>query len=508
MKAVDARTMRTIESSFVQAGGSLRDLMQRAGEAVAHEAQQICPQGTILVVVGPGNNGGDGIIAAEALRSRGREVTVYAFRRPDTSPFAGPVTTAESDEYQTELRRLVAFSALVVDAVFGMGQTRNVEGQAASIVETINDARGDTSRVLAVDVPTGVDSDTGAVLGTAVRADCTLCTGVAKIGAAVFPGAAYTGEMKVDGIGLPDGITGEVGDSITDSATAAALLPIRELDSNKGSSGRVTAVCGSHDFTGAPVFVSLGAYRAGAGLVALSLPDRILVSVAARALEPIFQPLEDEEGKLGPGSAAAIDTALEKAKAYAIGPGMGLSEATIGLLTKLLETLRKLHHVPGVIDADGLNALSHITGWHIGLPNLIVTPHPGEMSRLTGLSIDEIQKDRIATARRFSQSWGVTVVLKGARTVVAAPSGAIAINLSGGPNLATAGTGDVLTGIISGLLAQGLKAWDAARAGAFLHGHAGDLWRAQHGDAGMLASDLLDLVPAARQSILQTKGSA
>ncbi|HEX6506629.1 MAG TPA: NAD(P)H-hydrate dehydratase, partial [Chloroflexota bacterium] len=270
-------------------------------------------------------------------------------------------------------------------------------------------------------------------------------------------------------------------------------------------SGRLLAVSGSRDFTGAPAMVSLAAYRAGAGLVEVALPASIQLAVAAHALEPIYLPLPTVDGKLGHSALEDIASALEKARSLALGPGMGLSESTIELVAGVLDLLRDEKKIGAVVDADGLNALAHIDQWHHGLGDVVVTPHPGEMSRLTGLSIAEVQADRLAVARRFASKWDVVVVLKGARTIVAAPDGRAAINSSGGPNLATAGTGDVLSGIIGGLLAQSVGAWDAARCGVYLHGRAGDLLRAELGDAGTLAGDLLAMIPVARQSILDAQ---
>lgn len=502
MKVVTSEQMRSIEQACVERGIPLQDLMQHAGTALAAKAEQMAEDGSILILVGPGNNGGDGLVAAAELASHARDVAVYAFKRGDVAPFGGGVIHAEDDPDGSELRRLTADCSLIVDSLLGIGQSRPVEGTLATIVSTANTSRGPMTRALATDIPTGIDADTGAVLGEAFRADGTLCMGFAKVGAVVYPGLIYAGSLYLADAGIPAELGNTIPQSLTDPQEAARLLPERPVDANKGSSGRVLAVCGSHDFTGAPVLVSLAAYRAGAGLVELALPDRIKPSVAAHALEPIFLPLTDVDGKLGPESLGPIGNALPRAKALVLGSGMGLSDATVELVRGVLDLLRRTSYPPAVIDADGLNALAKIPTWHEGLSDVVLTPHPGEMSRLTGIAIDDIQRDRIGVARRYAGEWGVTVVLKGARTVVASSGGEIAINFSGGPNLATAGTGDVLTGVIGGLLAQGCSPWDAARGGAFLHGCAGDLWRARHGEVGMLASDLWPLLPVARKSIL------
>jgi hydroxyethylthiazole kinase-like uncharacterized protein yjeF len=508
MKIVTAEQMRSIDQACVDRGITLDRVMHRAGKALAAKSEQMSDDGFIVILVGPGNNGGDGLVAAAALADNGRDVSVYTFKRADISPFDGRVIRAEDDPDGSELRRLAASCSLIVDSLLGIGQSRPVEGALATIVTIANTERGAATRGLATDIPTGVDADTGKIWGEAFRADGTLCVGFTKLGTVLYPGSAYAGSIYLTDAGIPGDLAQSVPQSLTDSEEAAGLLPERGIEANKGSSGRVLAVCGCHDFTGAPVLVSLAAYRTGAGLVELAIPDRIKTSVASHALEPIYLPLSDVDGKLGPDSLDPIADALPKAKALVLGPGMGHSDATVELIRGLLEVLRRPSSPPAVIDADGLNALAEIPAWHEQLSNVVLTPHPGEMSRLTGMTVSEIQQDRIGVARRFAKRWSVTLVLKGARTVVASPAGDVAINFSGGPNLATAGTGDVLTGVIGGLLAQGCTPWDAARSGAFLHGCAGDLWRAQHGDAGMLASDLLPLLPIARKSILGERADA
>lgn len=505
MKIVTAEQMRSIEQACVQRGITLDRMMQNAGNALAAKSEQLAAGGSIVILVGPGHNGGDGLIAAASLAIRGFPVSVYAFKREDMSPFDGRVVRADDDPNGFTLSLLVASCSLIVDALLGAGQSRQVEGMLAGIVSIANTQRGPLTHALAADIPTGVDADTGKILGEAFQADGTLCMGFAKLGAVLHPGAGYAGTLYLTDAGVPGDLAQSSQQSLTDSEETAGLLPERGVNANKGSSGRVLVVSGSNDFTGAPVLAALAAYRTGAGLVELAIPERIQSSVASHGLEPIYLPLPDVDGKLGPDSLGPISDALHKARALVLGSGMGLSDATVQLIRGVLEILRRPSSPPAVIDADGLNALPKIPAWHEHLSNVVLTPHPGEMSRLTGMTIADIQRDRISVARRFATDWGVTLVLKGARTIVASPTGNIAINFSGGPNLATAGTGDVLTGVIGGLLAQGCAPWDAARCGAFLHGCAGDLWRARHGDVGMLASDLLALLPVARKSILDEK---
>jgi NAD(P)H-hydrate epimerase len=281
------------------------------------------------------------------------------------------------------------------------------------------------------------------------------------------------------------------------------LLPARGSNTNKGSFGRVLFVGGSRDFLGAPALSSIAAYRAGAGLVEVATLPSVQQNVAAHALEPIFAPLPEEDGRISPGAEPHIRDRLQQASALVYGPGMGLSESTVRLTHHILSMVGRAKLRGAVIDADGLNALAQIDRWWEVEAPLVLTPHPGEMGRLTGLSVPEVQRDRVRLAQGKAREWGKVVVLKGAGTVVASPSGTVAINLTGGPNLASAGTGDVLSGIIGGLLAQGCPPWEAAVAGVYLHGRAGDELREKYGDAGTLAGDLLPVIPLVRRSILE-----
>lgn len=502
MRVVTARQMRQIEEDAVRAGISLDDVMQCAGNAVAEAVRPL--GGPVLILAGPGNNGGDGLIAARALRATGVAVTVYTIGR-DTPLSSLVRVRAEDDADQQQLRQLARESAVIVDALLGIGQNRPPEGLLAAILNATNHAGKHAHRV-AIDIPTGVSTDTGAVPGVAFDANRTICIGLAKIGDVLYPGAAYAGEIEVAGVGLP-----ELSDVSVDVAVPAArdiahLLPRRGANSNKGTFGRLVFCGGSHNFLGAPALSAMASYRAGAGLVELAVIPPVQQAVAAHMTEAVFQPLAARDGYISSSAASAIEQTWRHADALVFGPGMGLTDDTVELTSRLLAALsgHRLHGT--VIDADGLNALSQIEGWWQHHFPLVVTPHPGEMSRLTGLSIDRIQSDRLAVAREHAQKWGAVVVLKGAGTVVASPEGQIRINPTGGANLATAGTGDVLSGIIGGLLAQGCAPFDAAVAGAYLHGRAGDIVRERFGNAGTVAGDLLSAIPLARQSILGEAG--
>jgi len=501
-KLVTAHEMRSIEKEMVARGTGLNVLMERAGRAAGELAARLAGGGQVLILAGPGNNGGDGIVAARYLLERGHPVAVYTFHRADTDGFRGVVLAAEEDGDQVWLMGLLQTSAVIVDALLGIGQSRPPEGVLAGILRTMN-GRGARATRVAVDIPTGVDADSGAVQGEAFRADVTLCMGFAKRGVALHPGAAYAGRIEVATIGMPDELAHDVQVSVPGDEDIVQRLPTRPAESNKGTYGRLVVVGGSRDYLGAPALCALGAYRVGAGLVELAVPTSVQESVAAHLLEAIFSPLPEEDGRISGKALPVISHLLERASACVFGPGMGLSPVTQELTRAVLLELGHATIRGGVVDADALNALAKQPEWWSVDAPLVLTPHPGEMSRLTGREIKEIQADRLGCATQCARMWGKVVVLKGSGTVVASPGGEAVINPTGGPNLATAGSGDVLSGIIGGLMAQGCSPYDAAVAGVYLHGRSGDMLLREHGDAGTIASDLAAVLPRARQSVLR-----
>ncbi|HCG01050.1 MAG TPA: bifunctional ADP-dependent NAD(P)H-hydrate dehydratase/NAD(P)H-hydrate epimerase [Chloroflexi bacterium] len=493
--------MRDLEQASFKRGITVDDLMQRAGAAVAEAASALGRP--VLVLVGPGNNGGDGVAAAQALHESGLEASLYTFKRDREEPFAGTVFSADEDPARDILRSVCSSSGVFVDALLGTGQNRPPDEDLSSILTVVNESRGTATLRIAVDVPTGIDADSGEVLGICFEADRTICMAAAKLGVVSYPGAAHAGEVTVANIGIPEDLLEEIRVSTPEPSDISGLLPVRDPDSNKGSSGRLELIAGSRDFSGAPVMCSMAAYRAGAGLVEIATPRSVHHIVAAHVVEPVFRPLAEVDGSVGSDALDSVEDAFSKAKACVVGPGLGLTDATVSFMRGLLALIKK-REIPCLIDADGLNALAKIDRWwELGTNNLVLTPHPGEMSRLAGRSIREIQQDRLSTAREHAEKWNATVVLKGAGTVIASPAGEAVINSTGGPNLATAGTGDVLSGVIGALLVQGLSPFHASVCGVYLHGRAGDLLRAEIGDIGTLASDLIDALPEARLSILE-----
>jgi len=508
MKVVTATEMRAVEAAAEQGGMSLQSFMQEAGEAVARVTGDLADGGDVLILIGPGKNGEDGLVCARALSAAGNRVTLYLFNRRVDEHRGAAVVQAAEDQSRRVLHGLAGNSAVVVDALLGIGQSRPPDADLISILETVNTQRGSSTRGVAIDIPTGVDADTGAIWNQAFRADVTVCMGFLKRGSVQPPGSDYCGQVRLIDLGFPPSAAASIAVSVPTVGDIADIIPVRQADSNKGSGGRVLVISGSRDYVGAPVLVSMAAYRIGAGLVEVAVPTSVQLAVAAHALEPIYRPLPDHDGRVCSESLSAIAHALPSAAAVVLGPGLGLSSETISVVSSLMLDTKELEHKPVVIDADALNALSQIPEWWRSKASIVVTPHPGEMSRLTTLKIGTIQADRVGAALRYAAEWGHVVVLKGAGTVVASPDGTASINPTGGSNLATAGTGDVLSGAIGGLLAQGCSPFDAAVCGAYLHGMAGDILREEYGDTGTIASDLHAALPLARLSTLREGGKA
>jgi hydroxyethylthiazole kinase-like uncharacterized protein yjeF len=515
MKLVTAAEMRALEAGAEAAGVSVAQLMENAGLAVAQEVWMTL--GTledrrILILAGPGNNGGDGIVAARHLSEWGAQVAVYLLRpRPEDDPLLGaiaefqvPVVAVEGDPGFETLEKFLSVAELVVDSLLGTGASRPVEGDLAEVLRRLAIAREQPARprLVAVDLPTGVDADTGRADPLAVAADMTVALGEAKVGLYVGEGGSRAGRVQVVDIGIPASVPRSAGIDLLDRGWVKKHLPERPADANKGTFGRVMVLAGSHRYVGAAALAASGAYRAGAGLVTLAVPRGIQPMLTARIVEATYLPLDESDGAISPWSA---DTVRAELNGYAVLlVGCGLSMAAADPVRSLLLGLNVSGLRGVVVDADGLNALAEGEGWHPRLPaGTVLTPHPGEMARLTGRPVAEIQANRLDTAREWATRWGVVVVLKGANTAIAAPDGRAWLSPFANPALASAGTGDVLAGVIAGLLAQGLEAPDAAACGVFLHGMAGDAVRAELGPAGLLASDLLPELPRAIKSLVE-----
>ncbi len=556
MKVATAAQTRRLEQMAVAAGATWPSLMASAGTGMARIATAMLGEprhARVLVLVGPGNNGGDGLVIARHLQDAGARVALYVWkRRPeaddwprrDTRARGLPETDAEEDAGHGELARLLAQADLVVDALLGTGLSRSLDQDLCGIVDTVNRAG---RRLLAIDIPTGVNSDTGAIMGCAIRATRTAAAGVLKPGLLLGPGAERAGDVEVVMIGLPDRLENEAMAETMTAGKLRALLPARPADSNKGTFGKVMVVAGAGRYPGAAYLCGRGAQRAGAGLVTLATGRSVFGALAAALHEATFLPLPEEDwGVLGPAAAAELLENVSGYKAIVLGPGLGREDPTKTFVQRVLKIepakpavgVGFLHGVAAsdrerrssgsvgfvrtaalptrpsrpaakeeaehaatfVIDADALNLLSETEDWseHVAPGTVILTPHPGEMARLLNLEGPAaVNADRLEVARGAAARWKQIVVLKGAGSVIADPDGRVLIGPAGNPALATAGTGDVLAGLIGGLVAQGVEAFDAACLGVYLHAAAGDQVRDEVGAAGSVAGDLLDRIPHA-----------
>ncbi len=505
---VSAVEMRAIDAATIEGIGLPGAvLMENAGRAVADAVMEELGgrTGAVAVVAGAGNNGGDGYVVARVLRARGVEALVYlAARRSDVRGDAqlhlaayeqtgGMATSiAEADEL-AEHREAIQAAPVVVDAIFGTGLARPVSGHLAAVIEVVNRSRG---RVVAADIPSGLSADRGIPLGAAVQAHRTVTMAFLKLGIAVAPGLARAGRVTVAEIGIPVELAPAHGIRVAvleASDLIGSLRPPQLLD-HKNRRGHVLVVAGSPGKRGAARLTSWAALRAGAGLVTLASDGGEIA-----APDPVMTAALDAEA---PDAGDRLAALAEGKAAVAIGPGMAPGAGGRALVRAALARLE----VPMVLDADALN---HLAGEAALIASarapVVITPHPGEAARLLRTDAAEVEADRVAAARALAELTRAVVVLKGAGTLVcdgAAGDGFVTINPTGGPALATAGSGDVLTGVVAALVAQGLEAGEAARAAVYLHGLAGDLAAARIGPVGVTASDVLESVPAAYSNLL------
>ncbi len=518
INVVTVAQMQALESASEQAGVSTDTLMENAGLACAvhiRERMNGAAGRRVLLLIGPGNNGADGLVIARHLRRWGADVQCYVVRgRPNDDPkmdsalaYGVSVLDAADDPDRKSLESLLAGADLVVDAILGAGRYRPLTGIVQEVAALVNHHRSQEARqtVVSVDLPTGVNPDTSDADMGSIAADLTLALCCPKFGIASFPGAGFAGQIVVLDIGLPEAALNDV--SLTTEwmteTSASRLIPARRLDSHKGTFGHLLIVAGSRNYVGAAALAARSAHRAGAGLVTLATPESVYPIVASQLTETIHLPLpEDAEGRVDVEGADVISRQAGSYSALAVGCGMGRSPGTVAFIDRLLLSSFLNPADPHgigwktVVDADGLNNLAQCDDWPDRLPYpTVLTPHPGEMATLTGRATTEIQADRLDIAARTSAGWQQTVLLKGAHTVVADPDGRRCVLPFSNPALAAGGTGDVLTGIIGALLAQGLFPYEAANLGGFLHATAGEEVSRQRGAAGVVPSDLLDRIP-------------
>ncbi len=489
-------------------------LMENAGrqsvETLKRKFPDLATQ-KIVVFAGKGNNGGDGFVMARHLLNMGADVCVFllgkiADLKADAKLNAGIAQKTGVETHEIDAANFKSFdhrlrhSDLVIDAVFGTGLSKPATGFYAEVFEKINHLQ---KFVVSVDIPSGVDSDSGNLIGPHVRADLTLALAMLKRCHATYPSAGVMGDIAVIDIGIPPKAVAAQSISVemVEPADITAWFPERTSHSHKGDYGHVLVIAGSTGKGGAAGLTALGALRAGCGLVTLALPESCQKAVEFNPLEVMTIALP--ETKNGTLSIRAKDLLIEQMQgksAVAVGPGLSTDPETVQLLQEFLPTV----NIPLVIDADAVNCLAQCGGLKtLNFSDAILTPHPKEMSRISGLSTEEIQANRIESASRFAHENGVTLVLKGARSLSAFPDGSVCVNPTGNPGMATAGSGDVLTGIIAGLIGQGFKTRSAVIAGVYLHGLAGDIYVEEKGaEISLIAGDLLDNLPESLKRVL------
>lgn len=530
-KVVSVEQMLAIEREADSSGLSYDLMMANAGKAIAAAILNRWPEcagWNITVLTGPGNNGGDGLVAANYLVEAGAHVSLYLSKaRDESDPHyrkildrASKIICVEEDAQFQSLRDLIGSSDLVIDALLGTGFKLPLKGKIKTILQHAKSRiseRAVLPIIVAVDCPSGLNCDSGEIAEEALQADLTVTLAAAKTGQFAFPGAGYIGELQVADIGIDPQQTSmhSIELDLADHAYVRPLLPARPDDSHKGTFGRVIVVGGSVNYPGALALAGGAAYRVGSGLVTLASVRDVYSGLISFLPEATWILLPDELGVIGETAAPVIIPELASASALLIGPGFGLEDTTRAFLERIFAgvtgsraeigfiSTEPAHEAiplpPCIVDADGLKLLVQIDGWSGRLPaGSILTPHPGEMSIMTGLSVKEIQAERREIAARFAHEWGQVVVLKGAFTIIAAPDGRQALLPFATSALAKAGTGDVLAGTIAGLLGQGMDPFDAAVLGGWLHARAGVLaggWN-QSG-ASVVAGDLLEFIPLA-----------
>jgi len=571
LKVVSVEQMQAIETAADADGITFDTMFKRVALAAASRIMsyvQGVPGAKVAILVGGGNNGGDGLVTALRLTeiSEEIEVGVYLVKpRPDDDPKLQAVreagvfiAEADKDQQYRVLRTLIASANVVVDAIFGIGLRLPLEGDISKIMRSIQQALHSTPPsppegvvidaetaltaspmvrqfVLALDCPSGIDCDTGAVDKLAITADETLTFIAVKQGMLLAPAAEYVGRLSIATLGIPADLDElkAVPVELIDSLQARQMLPPRPSLSHKGTFGKVIIAAGSVNYTGAAGLAALGAYRSGAGLVTIAAPGPVVSALASQMLETTWVMLPHDMGVISEGGAEIIVKELDGCNAMLLGPGMGQEDTTKDMLLKLFEQTSEKPHQPArtigfsgvkridkhkenpesetkvvlpplVLDADALNLLAKVENWWEQIPaNTILTPHPGEMARLCGIERDEVTANRLELTREKAAAWNAVVLLKGAHTVIAAPDGRTAVLPFKTSALATAGTGDVLAGIIVSLLAQSAEPFTAAALGGYLHGSAGVMASDYAGNRySVMASSIADHLETALQQLM------
>jgi hydroxyethylthiazole kinase-like uncharacterized protein yjeF len=515
MKIVTAEQMMRIDRECADNGLPTNVLMENAGRVVGVEVTRILGDyysKKIIILAGPGNNGGDGLVAARYLWDSGLEVRLYLFGKKriddpnlemihDRNISCTEVSADDNlDGLDTDLRDADA----VLDALFGTGNNRPLEGIFRQALSKVSKAFEENPHlhIFAVDIPSGMNANTGTVDDICLYADDTITLGYPKVGMYNHPGSERCGRITVVDIGIPSQMAEDIGLELNTAEKVKILLPRRPISANKGTFGRVLVIAGSVNYIGAAYLACMGAMRVGAGLVTLAIPASLQPVLASKLVETTYLPLPEVDSQVNSIiSAKLLKDEIPKYDALLVGCGLGQSEQTADLVKRLFID-NETELPPVILDADALNILASEPEWwrHIK-GSAILTPHPGEMSRLTGMKVDEIQQDRLNVAEKAAEKWNQTVVLKGAYSVIASPDKPSVINPAANPGMASAGTGDVLSGVIAGVLVQNMSPADAASCGVYVHGEAGEYVRKKLGDTGMIASDLLPELPGVIKKI-------
>jgi hydroxyethylthiazole kinase-like uncharacterized protein yjeF len=509
MRIVTPQQMREIDRTAIERYGIPGVvLMENAGKRVAEEVMKL-PGGRtnrVVLFAGKGNNGGDAMVAARHLFNNGIPVKVvvtgeYSEAAGDAGINFGilknmevPVIKAVDSDDLTEVKEALNWGQVVVDGILGTGLKGEVKGVLADIIRAIN---GSGRIVVSADIPSGVDGETGRVYGECIRASVTVTFGYPKTGLLQYPGAGHVGRLIVADISIPRSIAEGVRPEMTmlTGEYISGVVPDRRPDTHKGSYGRAAVIGGSEGMTGAVVLAALGSLKSGAGLVRVALPGALNYVIENRVIEAVSVPLgEGTVLEVNERTGEKVKEILGWADAVVLGPGMGMDAGRMDFTGWVLSNAR----CPLVLDADALNCLAlNMELLKKAAVPVVVTPHPGEMARLTGKSTDQIQADRIKAAAAFSEKWGTVTVLKGANSVIADPQGNIYINTTGNPGMASGGSGDVLAGVIASFIAQGIEPSKAACAAVYIHGRAADLLAGEKGMYGLAASELAERIPMA-----------
>ena len=508
MKLVNTSQMREIEKQADANGLPYAEMMENAGRGLAEVVNEIAFDDDweqVLGLVGPGNNGGDTLIALTHLAEDGWHACAYISKRGKKDDLVtrlleagGEVVYAENDSDYSALAANLESAEILLDGLLGTGVKLPLKQEIALLLEQTLFILEDMDAlpfIIAVDCPSGVDCDSGEAALECIPADLTVTMAAVKQGLLKLPAFEFVGDLTIVDIGLPDDLASfhNLKTEVADYDLVAGLLPERGLDSHKGTFGTALIAAGSLNYTGAALLAATAAYRVGTGLVTLAVPEPLHAALAGQLPEATWVLLPHQAGFISEKASEVLLNHVHRATAFLLGPGIGSDIST----RKFVETVVSAVKLPAVIDADGLRHLAQIPDWHKKIfPLTVLTPHAGEMSALTGLSKEDIQANRNEIALKFAKEWGHVVVLKGAFTVVASPDGQMTIIPVASPALARAGTGDVLAGLIVGLRAQGLDAYSAAVAGAFIHAEAGLIAAEDLGTtASVLASDLLNSIP-------------